>query len=224
MEAERVSLSRLDGSWRSVVARFGDPVVAEAQGLHRSTYEQLGFIAEPQILNEEGLLLDEWSASSWHVGLSFEDRVVAHLRLIEPTFGPLQSQGWWPSLDIPDNSWEVSALVVDRSFGRPFDIARRLYREAFHFAATTSCPGWVCAVELGLARILGRWFPMHQIGEARDLYGSPNVALYVSFDDVFAGLREGTVDQSFWPPIDANGNCVWTLDERSAPILTGATS
>ena len=209
MEAQALALSRLDGRWKSVIARFGDPAIAEAQHLQRRIYEAAGFVPDGQIITDDGLLLDEWSSSSWHLALFHDDQAVAHLRLIDPTGGPLPSQGWWPSLQLSTDCWEVSALAVDRGAARPFEVARRLYREAFQFAATLPCDSWVCAVEASLCRILSRWFPMAQIGAERELFGGSNVAMHLSFVDAFAGLSDGSVDQTFWPPTDADGNYVW---------------
>jgi hypothetical protein len=50
---------------------------------------------------------------------------------------------------------------------------------------------------------------MTQIGAERELFGGLNVAIHLSFVDAFAGLSDGSVDQTFWPPTDAYGSYVW---------------
>lgn len=200
MDRGKAPSARQDLRWRCSVAEFGDASVIEGQRLHRRVYEEQRFVHDFQIITDEGLFLDEWSAASHHITLFADDRAVGHLRLIDRSAGPLPAEGLWPELEFPEGCWEVSALAVCREHGRPFDTVKRLYRHAFHYALTTSCTHWVGVVESKLLRILGRWFPMHPIGEPVDVFSTWNVPALVSFEDCDREMRAGSMDSWFRPP------------------------
>lgn len=163
-------------------------------------YEEQGFVPELQIIDDEGLLLDEWSSASHHVTLFTNGTAVGHLRLIDRTAGLLPAESLWPELEFPLGCWEVSALAVCRDHGRPFDTVKQLYRHAFHYAVTTSCTHWLGVIEPKLLRILSRWFPMRAVGDPVEVPPSWNVPALLSFVDCDRDMQTGAMDPWFRPP------------------------
>lgn len=190
-----------DGEWSWTIAPFGHPAVREGQLLHRGIYERLGFLLEPAVVSDDGLLVDEWSHASHHMALFRNGEIAGHLRLIERRIAELPSKTWWPELALPEHTWEVSALVVNPENRDFFDTAKRLYRCAFHYALTTECTHWIGVVERQFLWVMRKWFPIDSLGQPRELHGgTKNVPAIVSFESCFDAMAVGDMKMWWHPP------------------------
>jgi len=185
--------------WTARIAGCGHPLVTEAQRLQRRVYEQAGFLDDATIFNNNGVIIDRWSQAAHHIALHDSEGPVGHLRLIDRSTGPLQTETIWPDLKLPTACMEISALAIDRVRARPFDTVKWLYREAFRYAIDQGCTHLVATLEQTMLRILSKRlrFPVETIGSPIWYMGGITVPAMVSIADTRKQMSIGEVDPWF---------------------------